>query len=440
MFLYSESYLERSRVETIVMYTIAKSINKCAVDIYESITKNTTLSPDLTISANLMVRNEESCIERCLFSIEPYVDEIIVVDTGSADKTVKLIERFNSSKLRFYELEWRDDFSLVRNFMLKKSTCDIIFSIDADEFIDKDVKVEEFKELISRIISFLGDTTAISLSMIDSIGVTYDTIPRVFKNSVSFYYYGYVHEELRTRNSEPLHLIYLDFALHHDGYEKAKILSQGKTERNIYLLKKMLKGGSENFRWYYFLMRDLFILKRFDRELLLLARLCFAKLESEESILSIYRKPAYVYVALIFFQFDKIGECSKVVELLYSEYPDDVDCLYIKIKIMKKQLSNIIRESEEILHASKLINSSDSVLYLKREKLISEYFFNCLQLLDFCDYFPLLNDVNHKQKQFVVEEIKKKLRVFKAKCSQIEDIRHGYNSVCNISLDGRVED
>jgi GT2 family glycosyltransferase len=88
---------------------------------------------DDTISAVLIVKNEEDTIGDCLTDLSHQVDEIIVVDTGSTDKTKEIASRVAGVKL--YDFEWCDDFSKARNFANSKATSDWILSVDADEII-----------------------------------------------------------------------------------------------------------------------------------------------------------------------------------------------------------------------------------------------------------------------------------------------------------------
>jgi glycosyltransferase involved in cell wall biosynthesis len=95
-----------------------------------------------TISAVLIVKDEEANIEDCLehLSVTPEISEIIVVDTGSTDKTKEIAARVPMVKL--YDFPWCDDFSAARNFANSKATKDWILSVDADEVITGLDKVE----------------------------------------------------------------------------------------------------------------------------------------------------------------------------------------------------------------------------------------------------------------------------------------------------------
>ncbi|RPI73867.1 MAG: glycosyltransferase, partial [Desulfobacteraceae bacterium] len=89
-----------------------------------------TLNPKPTISACLIVKNEEKVLATCLQSIRNYVNEIIVVDTGSSDRTVEIAESFGA---RVYHHPWENHFSKHRNQSLAYARGDWLLVIDADE-------------------------------------------------------------------------------------------------------------------------------------------------------------------------------------------------------------------------------------------------------------------------------------------------------------------
>jgi tetratricopeptide (TPR) repeat protein len=82
------------------------------------------------LSACLIVRNEEQRLRSCLESIEDLVDEIVVVDTGSEDRTKEIARKFNA---RVFDFPWRNDFAAARNEAHRHARGDWILSIDADE-------------------------------------------------------------------------------------------------------------------------------------------------------------------------------------------------------------------------------------------------------------------------------------------------------------------
>ncbi|PID73682.1 MAG: hypothetical protein CSB33_02770 [Desulfobacterales bacterium] len=85
-----------------------------------------------TVSACMIVKNEEKYLARCLHSIKPVCDEIILADTGSEDRSRDIALAFGAS---VFDFEWVDDFSAARNFTLSKASGDWIFIPDGDEVI-----------------------------------------------------------------------------------------------------------------------------------------------------------------------------------------------------------------------------------------------------------------------------------------------------------------
>ena len=88
--------------------------------------------PSASLAAALIVRDEARCIVRCLESVRPWVDRMVVVDTGSTDDTAALAARCGAE---VHHLEWPDDFSAARNHALDLADSDWNLIIDADEWI-----------------------------------------------------------------------------------------------------------------------------------------------------------------------------------------------------------------------------------------------------------------------------------------------------------------
>src|SRR3989344_364212 len=94
-----------------------------------------TLNPSTsTLSLCMITKNEEQFLEQCLNSVKELVDEIIIVDTGSTDKTTEIAGKFTD---KIYDFKWCDDFSAARNESLKHATKNWILVLDADEQLDQ---------------------------------------------------------------------------------------------------------------------------------------------------------------------------------------------------------------------------------------------------------------------------------------------------------------
>lgn len=107
-----------------------------------------------TISLCMIVKNEEENLAKCLISVKPIVDEMIIVDTGSTDRTKDLAKAFGA---RIFDFTWTDDFSKARNFSISKASMDWIFIMDADEMValcDRTSIKDTIKELISHDVAY----------------------------------------------------------------------------------------------------------------------------------------------------------------------------------------------------------------------------------------------------------------------------------------------
>ncbi|MGR5962053.1 glycosyltransferase family 2 protein [Bacillus paranthracis] len=85
------------------------------------------------MSACLIVKNEEDMLGKCLQSLRGYIDDIVVVDTGSTDMTKEIAKEFTD---KVYDFKWMNDFAVARNFATSKASGEWILAIDADECVD----------------------------------------------------------------------------------------------------------------------------------------------------------------------------------------------------------------------------------------------------------------------------------------------------------------
>ena len=153
----------------------------------------------MTISVCMIVKNEEKTLPVCLKSLEGIADELIVVDTGSADGTVAAAE---AAGAKVFHFEWADDFAKARNFAFSKASCDYIYSADADEELD-----EENRERFLRLKKELGENGFLpdivqfyysgQLSQVSVYNYDREYRPKLFKRERPFVWEGAVHEQVR---------------------------------------------------------------------------------------------------------------------------------------------------------------------------------------------------------------------------------------------------
>ncbi len=88
----------------------------------------------ISISVCMIVKNEEKVLARCLNSLSGIADEIVIVDTGSSDRTKEIAAAYTN---KIYDFVWVDDFSAARNYSFSKATMEYIYVADADEVIEE---------------------------------------------------------------------------------------------------------------------------------------------------------------------------------------------------------------------------------------------------------------------------------------------------------------
>ena len=192
----------------------------------------------MRITGGLICKNEERCIARCINSYKDIVDEIIVVDTGSTDRTVEIAEECGATVHYF---EWIQDFAAARNYMLDRCTGDWIILLDADEwFLPGQAKIlrdilqkahgnRNFQAVILHMQNLDPSNKQLGQSEIGSI---HQSI-RVMRNLKKLRYAGRIHEML-LHDGKPLNSMRVEkdlIMLQHDGYRSDIIRSKG--ERNV---------------------------------------------------------------------------------------------------------------------------------------------------------------------------------------------------------------
>lgn len=249
---------------------IKNNIIKCSEDIYNFIQDNlsskdflnkleSSWKKQVKISFAIMTFNEERCIKRCIESINNFADEIIVIDTGSTDNTINIINSFFPD-VKVYTHLWKNDFSYIRNLFSKYTSNDWIFQIDADEYFDSN-DFSEVKKFICILENIPIEPKIISPKLIDhDYSETLHT-KRIYKKNSKLQYHGLIHEELRYDNSINTPYLIISNCFFHDGYKSDIIHNKQKNLRNVSLLKKMIEIEPNNIRWYYFLARDSFTLE-----------------------------------------------------------------------------------------------------------------------------------------------------------------------------------
>lgn len=208
--------------------------------------------PDISVC--IIAKNEEKHIEECCKRLAPHGFEIVLVDTGSTDRTVELAKRYTD---RIYYFEWCGDFSAAKNYAMKKASYDWILSIDCDEYIES----VNLSALASHMKS---QPTAAGRILIrnrftEDGQTAYEQV-RVsrFVNRRFYHFEGTVHEQLvpLTANNDAsasvVKYVYdAPITLLHVGYDGSEEEMREKSRRNIALLERTLETEGEDAYTYY---------------------------------------------------------------------------------------------------------------------------------------------------------------------------------------------
>jgi tetratricopeptide (TPR) repeat protein len=187
------------------------------------------------LSVCVITKNEEQTLARCLNSVRGIADQIVVVDTGSTDRTVEMA-RENGAEV--YSFAWNDDFSAARNAALEHATGDWVLTLDADEEFPSASHVELRKDTKSNAVF------AYRLPLMDAgrenEGFYY--VPRLFRNAPGVCYEGRIHEQVRGIAVKDW--AFGKAAILHHGYTPQQ--QQAKNARNLRLLELALREQPED--------------------------------------------------------------------------------------------------------------------------------------------------------------------------------------------------
>ncbi|SHL49609.1 hypothetical protein SAMN02745136_05018 [Anaerocolumna jejuensis DSM 15929] len=247
------------------------------------------------ISLCMIVKNEESTLELCLSSIAPFVDEIIIIDTGSEDRTKEISFRYTD---KVYDYVWKNDFAAARNYSIHKAENEYILILDSDEIVES-VDMDSIKELIAKNMNKIGRLLRISEFTTQGISHKFrERINRLFSKRY-YHYEGIIHEQVMPGGSEKeeadtedkkvLQLnqgtaiydssYHIPLTIRHSGYEGALNVRKKKTERNITLLTASLQQQPDDPYLLYQLGKSYYMEEDYENSYKFLGQALYADLD-----------------------------------------------------------------------------------------------------------------------------------------------------------------
>lgn len=211
------------------------------------------------ISVCMIVKNEEENLRNCLYKVKNFVDEIIVVDTGSTDSTKSIALEFTDT---VYDYEWCNDFAAARNFSVSKANNDWILVLDADEYmsefsqknINAFINSKSNEKVVGRIerINILEDSSGNKKYI--------ERISRLF-NKKYFQYEGTIHEQIVSKDSKAYNTMSVDITACHIGYTREAINKTNKLKRNMDMLIKAVENNPNEPYLYFQLGKTNYMMK-----------------------------------------------------------------------------------------------------------------------------------------------------------------------------------
>lgn len=194
---------------------------------------------DRTLTLAMIVRDEEEMLPRCLQAVMPAVDELVIVDTGSTDRTVEIAESFGARVLHH---EWTGSFAEARNVSFDAATGDWILYLDADEVLVED-DLPALRELLGqtwREAHYLVETNYTGDDD-DGTAVVHNAL-RLFRNRAGYRFDGRLHEQIADKlpGHLPERIGQSRVRVDHFGYLARVREAKDKGSRNIELLRRQM--------------------------------------------------------------------------------------------------------------------------------------------------------------------------------------------------------
>jgi len=258
----------------------------------------------ITISLCMIVRNEENTIARCLDSVKDIVDEIVIVDTGSTDRTKEIVAEYTD---KIYDFVWIDDFAAARNFAFSLGTMDYLLWLDADDVI-LDEDREKFLELKKTLDPSVDVVNMHYLLAFDNSGNPTFSLRRnrLVKRTREYRWKGAVHEYLEVGGK----ILNSDIAIAHKSVHH-------DTDRNLKIYEKKLERGEEfTPRDLYYFANELNDHKQYTRAIEYYEKFLATGKGWVEDNISTCGKMADIYLNL--------GDIEKAQHYLYKSFEYDV--------------------------------------------------------------------------------------------------------------------
>lgn len=213
----------------------------------------------------IIMKNEEKHLPFFLESIKnsfqrlPY--ELVMVDTGSTDKSVEIASNYTD---KIYHFTWINDFSAARNFSIEKASNDWVLVLDCDEYVTS-IDRQNLEMMMENHSSDLGLVSLKNYFPANgSTSLFIDNLERFFHRK-NFHYVGMVHEQLHPLSDNAFSRQNLSLFAEHHGYQGSPEQLAAKADRNNTLLLKMLENTPDDPYLFFQLGQSYQVLHQYEK-------------------------------------------------------------------------------------------------------------------------------------------------------------------------------
>ncbi|GFZ87505.1 hypothetical protein GCM10008018_37130 [Paenibacillus marchantiophytorum] len=296
-----------------------------------------------TISLCMIVKDEEAQLASCLQSVKDWVTEMIIVDTGSTDRTKEICESFGA---KVFDYTWNNHFAEARNFGLAQAKGDWILYLDADEEFEPlhdfalltQLNQEQAAILTVHLINYIGDHP----NEDEAFHIAH---PRFFRNHLGLRFQYPIHETLNVEEIFPKEQLsdlmgHIPLKLLHRGYMPAITAHKKKYQRNMALLNQEANQASSNPWVEYHIASEYYRVQQYDKAFE------YVNLSIVRFIQSGLMPPSLLYKLkyAILFSTGSIDGAWPGIDKAIALYPDYVDLHFYKgvIFYLKKWTSSAL--------------------------------------------------------------------------------------------------
>ncbi len=378
---------------------------------------------DIKVSACIIAKNEEENLPRLLESIKGKFHEIVLVDTGSTDKTVEIAKNYGA---KVFHREW-NGFADARQYAVDMATGDWIWFFDADCELEE----EEF-ERFKRILNLIKDNPEY-----EGIGVIYKNVGlnkyikgysstvHIHKKHPDLVWEGKIHERIVNKNTKTILVPPLSVYVLHYGYSDFKTQIY-KAKRNLKLifdeLKKLKPTDYEYYVNIFYILQSYNVLALIQKEKYSKKSLRYIK-KFKQGLNTIpnestFKRHFYVYAAKIYIYLNQLDKALETIEEGLKLSPMYPDFHYLNYEIFKEK-----KEFDKAIESGiKYLESLDNI----KPGTITDYIFAKNIVIE--DLTKLINESEDRNK--FIDEIttiykkEKKINIGRLLFNLIKDDNH----------------